>query len=1058
MADVKKLIRLIFTAEDDTREAVKSIESKINSLDSRVKTAAKSFSDSSQNITGVVSQAKKLEQNFKGAAKGLDDSGKRLMAFAKGAALLDKPLDRAALGLAHVNVVARSAGTLAGETLTAAALGARAFSSALYVLVPAAGAVGVAIAGLVVPLAALVGVYRLFRESREYFTEQEKASIGLSASLKALGSSIPADKIEALATSLSRASVYTDSMITEAARLLVVFPQVTEETLPKALQATVDFAAYAKVGVSTAAKAVGRASEGMYDSLSRLGIVISDSTKESGNFSNVLSELNTKIGGQAIAQSETWAGRLHNVQKEWQGVLTQIGRIQVLGFGDALDPIISKIVEMGDRLKDAIDRGDLDPFIDKLSDMGDAVARVAVDLLEWFEDLAQAFYEWTQETDINEWFDTWIKQLKTAAVVTYNLLQPVILLSYWLAKLFLIAPLEQFGKATNALFSDLEKTIEDVSDDVSIKLTLADADKQIAEFKALETGIEKMLVDFGQGSEEATNALFAGLSRGVSVIKEAVDSADKELTTLRDDQKRTLQEINDEWETATKDTEITAENRVAAMQDYFKGIRDIAREAIQATTDKINDFASAIQDKIGDNTTTSDSLQEFTKEFKKVADSSIKHLQSIGSALDSFVSKLSGRLTTVKNEISSLTKETDQSLSSIGQTYDQKLREINRRGLSEAGQQLETIDYIANKLREASALSATGNVEDLERAKQIYISLQGEASNLKNSTLARSALEEATKGAVDVTVKLEEKKRQELELQRASLTDQIAKAKELRKEVEDTVKVLQNKLKLTVDKESIEQMISEIKQRFEQEKFSIKVEEERIGAAAGGFVQAKGFARGGPSGTDTIPAWLSPGEYVVRARAVKALGLAFLDKINKAKGYAVGGAVPESFTRQPIFDLGQWALELLRLRRFLERLNQYTPQSIKDFSAAMKKAEKDLISTSEKVLGGLQPAYARDAAGNAPGESVQHLLTSIARQYSVEAFNQGQATRLASGGIVKDVQGGGNIEGFGVAVKTFQEGAFSFVQSLKDIAQTDRTTTINVSTDEKSKSYDSPFS
>ena len=34
----------------------------------------------------------------------------------------------------------------------------------------------------------------------------------------------------------------------------------------------------------------------------------------------------------------------------------------------------------------------------------------------------------------------------------------------------------------------------------------------------------------------------------------------------------------------------------------------------------------------------------------------------------------------------------------------------------------------------------------------------------------------------------------------------------------------------------------------------------------GGFITPKYFAEGGPTGTDTIPAWLSPGEYVMDAQ------------------------------------------------------------------------------------------------------------------------------------------------------------------------------------------------
>jgi TP901 family phage tail tape measure protein len=62
----------------------------------------------------------------------------------------------------------------------------------------------------------------------------------------------------------------------------------------------------------------------------------------------------------------------------------------------------------------------------------------------------------------------------------------------------------------------------------------------------------------------------------------------------------------------------------------------------------------------------------------------------------------------------------------------------------------------------------------------------------------------------------------------------------------------------------------------------------------------KRFATGGPSGTDTIPAWLSPGEEVEQKGAVDKYGAPFMDALNQQKidpasvrYYDVGGGVPQ---------------------------------------------------------------------------------------------------------------------------------------------------------------------
>lgn len=58
------------------------------------------------------------------------------------------------------------------------------------------------------------------------------------------------------------------------------------------------------------------------------------------------------------------------------------------------------------------------------------------------------------------------------------------------------------------------------------------------------------------------------------------------------------------------------------------------------------------------------------------------------------------------------------------------------------------------------------------------------------------------------------------------------------------------------------------------------------------FRNAPGMAKGGPVGTDTIPAWLSPGEYVVNARAARN-NFSWLQAINfrGARRFANGGSV-----------------------------------------------------------------------------------------------------------------------------------------------------------------------
>ena len=65
------------------------------------------------------------------------------------------------------------------------------------------------------------------------------------------------------------------------------------------------------------------------------------------------------------------------------------------------------------------------------------------------------------------------------------------------------------------------------------------------------------------------------------------------------------------------------------------------------------------------------------------------------------------------------------------------------------------------------------------------------------------------------------------------------------------------------------------------------------GFMAGGMAQAQRFAKGGAA-SDTVPAMLTPGEFVINKKAAEAIGYSKLNKMNhadKAQGFARGGSV-----------------------------------------------------------------------------------------------------------------------------------------------------------------------
>ncbi|MGH3097618.1 MAG: hypothetical protein ACRDMV_16665, partial [Streptosporangiales bacterium] len=85
------------------------------------------------------------------------------------------------------------------------------------------------------------------------------------------------------------------------------------------------------------------------------------------------------------------------------------------------------------------------------------------------------------------------------------------------------------------------------------------------------------------------------------------------------------------------------------------------------------------------------------------------------------------------------------------------------------------------------------------------------------------------------------------------------------------------------------------------------------------YLASGGLIRGRGSGTsDSIPRWLSNGEYVVRAASVKRVGTAFLDAVNRGgsasasnrPGHAASGEVVQAAGPSPVSIAGPVTLEV----------------------------------------------------------------------------------------------------------------------------------------------------
>lgn len=154
--------------------------------------------------------------------------------------------------------------------------------------------------------------------------------------------------------------------------------------------------------------------------------------------------------------------------------------------------------------------------------------------------------------------------------------------------------------------------------------------------------------------------------------------------------------------------------------------------------------------------------------------------------------------------------------------------------------------------------------------------------------------------------------------------------------------------------------------------------------AAGGYITGPGTAT-----SDSIPAWLSNGEYVLRAAAVKAVGLAELNRLN-AQGYARGGpvgfATGGSVDVARIMRLIAQALDLEGdVRRASAAYHKASPNAGRD-EQALRAAQED-VRDAKRAHNKKALAKAEDALDKAED---RHKKSADKAKDALDALRQAQ--------------------------------------------------------------------
>jgi hypothetical protein len=158
-----------------------------------------------------------------------------------------------------------------------------------------------------------------------------------------------------------------------------------------------------------------------------------------------------------------------------------------------------------------------------------------------------------------------------------------------------------------------------------------------------------------------------------------------------------------------------------------------------------------------------------------------------------------------------------------------------------------------------------------------------------------------------------------------------------------------------------------------------------LSVATGGLISGTGrgvlYRAGGgfvPRGTDTVPAMLTPGEFVIRRKAVKAVGLPLLQRINNAgKGrggkrgyYNNGGEVTSGLS----MDFGRLDKAMNRFSRNIEKMSQALANG---FSVNVGGE----ITVNVRLNGAEMLEGAKGALGQLAHDKVTEGITNMLRQH-----------------------------------------------------------------------------
>jgi hypothetical protein len=158
---------------------------------------------------------------------------------------------------------------------------------------------------------------------------QEDAINKLNSALKITGFDVDkaSKEFQKFATELQQTTKFGDELIIENIALLQSLGNLSEQGLKDGTKAALDLSAALGISLDSAITLVGKAAAGEVGSFSRYGVQIKKGSDNAETFANTLTALNSKFGGSAEAQVNTYSGRVTQLSNAFGDLQEEFGKL-----------------------------------------------------------------------------------------------------------------------------------------------------------------------------------------------------------------------------------------------------------------------------------------------------------------------------------------------------------------------------------------------------------------------------------------------------------------------------------------------------------------------------------------------------------------------------------------------------------------------------------------------------------------------------------------------------------------------------------------------------------